>query len=131
MCYQSSGSFSVIWNRGDAHRSHSSLNSELSQFIVLKLIWPSRGTFQHRQLTSSAGTSAPTFAANFECASLIFGRWIRNKVKGEGLDSLLSSEARPYRQGRAGVNRPYHGQKVLRTIIPVAADNGQKKLNGL
>ena len=42
--YQSSGSFSVIW-RGDAHLSHSSLNLELSELIVLKLIWPSSGTF--------------------------------------------------------------------------------------
>ena len=44
MCYQSSCSFSVIW-RGDAHLSHSSLNPELSELIVLKLIWLSSGTF--------------------------------------------------------------------------------------
>ena len=63
MCYQSSGSFSVIWDGGDAHLSHSSLNSELSQFIVLKLIWPSSGTFQHHHQLTSVDTSAPTFAA--------------------------------------------------------------------
>ena len=56
MCYQSSCSFSVIW-RGDAHLSHFSLNPELSELIVLKLIWPSSGTFQHHhQLTSAAAT---------------------------------------------------------------------------
>ena len=62
-----------------AHLSRSSLNPELSQFIVLELIWPSSGTFQrYHQLTSadtapclrsvgSTATSAPVFAANFEC----------------------------------------------------------------
>ena len=56
--------------------SHFSLNPEISQFIVLKLIWPSSGTFQHHhQLTSSADTSSPTFLCgrNFEHASLIKG----------------------------------------------------------
>ena len=43
--------------------SHHSLN-------LNKLIWLSSSTFQHHQL-SSAETSAPTFAANFECASMI------------------------------------------------------------
>ena len=62
MCYQSSGSFSVI-RRGDAHLSHSSLNPELSELIVLKVIWPSSGTFQHHHQLTSADTSAPTFAA--------------------------------------------------------------------
>ena len=75
MCYQSSCSFSVIW-RGDAHLSHSSLNPELSELIVLKLIWPSSGTFQHHhQRTSAAATvsarsakqpAAPAFASNCE-----------------------------------------------------------------
>ena len=67
MCYQSSGSL----DRSDAHLSHSSLNPELSQFIVLKLIRASSGTFQHHHQLTSADTSAPTFAANSECASLI------------------------------------------------------------
>ena len=71
MCYQRSGSFSVIWDKGDAHLPHSSLNPELSQIIVLKLIWPSRGTFQHHHQLTSADTSARTFAANFESVSLI------------------------------------------------------------
>ena len=73
MCCQSSGSFSFIWDkRGDAHLSHS-FCTELSQFIVLKLIWPSSGTFQHHHhLTSSADTSVPTFAPNSENASLIY-----------------------------------------------------------
>ena len=71
MFYQSSGSFSVIWDRGDTHLSHSSLNPELSQFIVLKLIWPSSGTLQHHHQLTSADTSAPSFAANFECVSSI------------------------------------------------------------
>ena len=62
MCYQSSGSFSVIRDRGDAHLSHSSLDSEISQFIVLKIIWPSSGTFQYLHQLTSADTSAPTFA---------------------------------------------------------------------
>ena len=62
MCYQSSGSFSVIW-RGDAHLSPSSLNPELSELIVLRLIWPSSGTFQHHHHLISGDTSAPTFAA--------------------------------------------------------------------
>ena len=61
--------FSVIWDRSDAHLSHSSFNPELSQFIVLTLIWPSSGTFQHHHQLTSADTSAPTFATNFECAS--------------------------------------------------------------
>ena len=63
MCYQGSGSLSVIWDRGDAHLSHSSPNSEISQFIVLKVIWPSSGTFQHRHQLTSVDTSAPAFAA--------------------------------------------------------------------
>ena len=62
MCYQSSGSSSVIW-RGDAHLSHSSLDPELSELVVLKLIWPSSGTFQHHRQFTSADTSVPTFAA--------------------------------------------------------------------
>ena len=47
MCYQSSGYFSAIWDRGDAYLSHSFLNPEISQFIVFKLIWPSGGTFNN------------------------------------------------------------------------------------
>ena len=72
MCYQSSSSFSVIWDRGDAHLSHSSLNPELSQFTVLKLIWPSSGTLQHHyQLTPADTSHANICGRNFECASLI------------------------------------------------------------
>ena len=38
-----------------AYLCHSSLNPELSQFIVPKLIWPLSGTFQHHhQLSTSA-----------------------------------------------------------------------------
>ena len=38
---------------------HSSLNPELSQFIVPKLIWPSSGTFQHHhQLSTSEDTAS-------------------------------------------------------------------------
>ena len=42
-----------------AYLGHSSLNPELSQFIVPKLIWPSSGTFQHyRQLSTSEDTAS-------------------------------------------------------------------------
>ena len=42
-----------------AYLGHSSLNSELSQFIVPKLIWPSSGTFQHHhQLSTSQDTAS-------------------------------------------------------------------------
>ena len=54
-------------------------------------------------------------------------RWIRNEVRGEGLDSsLFSDDHSPLPTGADEcVNRPYRVQKVLRTI-PVAADNRQK-----
>ena len=42
-----------------AYLGHSSLNPELSQFIVPKLIWPSSGTFQHyHQLSTSEDTAS-------------------------------------------------------------------------
>ena len=42
-----------------AYLGHSSLNPELSQFIVPKLIWPSSGTFQHHhQLFTSEDTAS-------------------------------------------------------------------------
>ena len=42
-----------------AYLGHSSLNPELSQFIVLKLIWPLSGTFQHyHQLSTSEDTAS-------------------------------------------------------------------------
>ena len=42
-----------------AYHGHSSLNPELSQFIVPKLIWPSSGTFQHHhQLSTSEDTAS-------------------------------------------------------------------------
>ena len=41
-----------------ADLGHSSLNPELSQFIVPKLFWPSSGTFQHHhQLSTSEDTA--------------------------------------------------------------------------
>ena len=42
-----------------AYLGHSSLNPELSQFIVPKLVWPSSGTFQHHhQLSTSEDTAS-------------------------------------------------------------------------
>ena len=42
-----------------AYLGHSSLNPELSQFIVPKLFWPSSGTFQHHhQLFASEDTAS-------------------------------------------------------------------------
>ena len=42
-----------------ADLGHSSLNPELSQFIVPKLFWPSSGTFQHHhQLSTSEDTAS-------------------------------------------------------------------------
>ena len=42
-----------------AYLGHSSLNPELSQLIVLKLIWPSSATFQHHyQLSTSKDTTS-------------------------------------------------------------------------
>ena len=42
-----------------AYLGHFSLNPELSQFIVPKLIWPSSGTFQHHhQLSTSKDTAS-------------------------------------------------------------------------
>ena len=41
-----------------AHLSHSSLNPELSQLIVLKLIWPSSSTFQHHYQFISADSAS-------------------------------------------------------------------------
>ena len=42
-----------------ADLGHSSLNPELSQFIVPKLFWPSSGTFQHHhQLSISEDTAS-------------------------------------------------------------------------
>ena len=49
------------------HLSYSSLNPERSQFIDLKLIRPSCGTFQNHQKLTSADINAPAFATNFEC----------------------------------------------------------------
>ena len=59
MCYQSSCYFSAIWDRGDAYLSHSFLNPQISQFIVVELIWLSGVTFNN----IITDTSAPTFAA--------------------------------------------------------------------
>ena len=43
----------------DAYLGHSSLNPELSQFIVPKFFWPSSGTFQHHhQLSASEDTAS-------------------------------------------------------------------------
>ena len=93
MCCQSSGSFSVIW-RGDAHLSHSSLNAELSELIVLKLFWPSSGTLQHHhQLTSiRRHQRANLCGRNFECACLIT---VNVRPTGKCISSLLSRY--PYR----------------------------------
>ena len=42
-----------------AYLGHSSLNPELSQYIVPKLVWPSSGTFQHHhQLSTSEDTAS-------------------------------------------------------------------------
>ena len=42
-----------------AYHGHSSLNPELSQFIVPKLFWPSSGTFQHHHQLSTSEDTAP------------------------------------------------------------------------
>ena len=41
-----------------AYLGHSSLNPELSQFIVPKLLWPSSGTFQHHHQLSTPEDTA-------------------------------------------------------------------------
>ena len=42
-----------------AYLGHSSLNPELSQFIVPNVFWPSSGTFQHHhQLSTSEDTAS-------------------------------------------------------------------------
>ena len=58
-----------------AHLSPSYLHPERSRFIVLELIWPSSGTFQHHHQLNSADTTpcllgrldSHQCAANFEC----------------------------------------------------------------
>ena len=55
MCYRFPVVLLIVLSETEvvAYLGHSSLNPELSQFIVPKLIWPSSGTFQHHHQLST------------------------------------------------------------------------------
>ena len=79
-----------------AYLGHSSLNSELSQFIVPKLIWPSGGTFQH-QLSTSEDT-APCLLGRLDThqrASLCGQLEFVSRTSLVGFESRFFSAARP------------------------------------
>ena len=89
-----------------AYLGHSSLNPELSQFIVPKLIWPSSGTFQHHhQLSTSEDTASCLLGRldTHQSASLCGQLAFVSRTSLKGFESRFFSAARP---SRVFVERP-------------------------
>ena len=81
-----------------AYLGHSSLNPELSQFIVPKLVWPSSGTFQHHhQLSTSEDTASCLLGwlDTHQRASLCGQLEFVSRTSLIGFESRFSSAARP------------------------------------
>ena len=81
-----------------AYLGHSSLNSELSQFIVPKLFWPSSGTFQHdHQLSTSEDTASCLLGRldTHQRASLCGQLDLVSRTSLIGFESRFFSAARP------------------------------------
>ena len=81
-----------------AYLGHSSLNPELSRFIVPKLIWPSSGTFQHhRQLSTSEDTASCLLGRldTHQRASLCGQLEFVSRTYLIGFESRFFSAARP------------------------------------
>ena len=80
-----------------AYLGHSSLNPELSQFIVPKLIWPSSDTFQHHQLSTSEDTASCLLGRldTHQRASLCGQLEFVSRTSLIGFESRLFSATRP------------------------------------
>ena len=81
-----------------AYLGQSSLNPELSQFIVPKLIWPSSGTFQHHHQISTSEDTASCLLGRLNThqrASLCGQLEFVSKTSLIGFESRFFSAARP------------------------------------
>ena len=81
-----------------AYLGHSSLNPELSQFIVPKLIWPSSGTFQHHHQLSTSEDTASCLLGRLDThqrASLCGQLEFVSRTSLIGFESRFFSAARP------------------------------------
>ena len=81
-----------------AYLGHSSLNPELSQFIVPKLFWPSSGTFQHHHQLSTSEDTASCLLGRLDThqrASLCGQLEFVSRTSLIGFESRFFSAARP------------------------------------
>ena len=81
-----------------AYLGHSSLNPELSQFIVPELFWPSSGTFQHHHQLSTSEDTASYLLGRLDThqrASLCGQLEFVSRTFLIGFESRVFSAARP------------------------------------
>ena len=81
-----------------AYLGHSSLNPELSQFIVPELFWPSSGTFQHHHQLSTSEDTASYLLGRLDThqrASLCGQLEFVSRTFFIGFESRVFSAARP------------------------------------
>ena len=81
-----------------AYLGHSSVNPELSRFIVPKLVWPSNGTFEHHHQLSTSEDTASCLLGRLDThqrASLCGQLEFVSRTSLIGFESHFFSPARP------------------------------------
>ena len=110
-----------------AYLGHSSLNPELSQFIVPKLIWPSSGTFQHHHQLSTSKDIASCLLGRLDThqrASLCGQLEFVSRTSLIGFESRFFSAARP---SEVFVERPRSLEQQSASICGGLPAWGKKK----
>ena len=110
-----------------AYLGHSSLNPELSQFIIPKLIWPSSGIFQHHHQLSTSEDTASCLLGRLDThqrASLCGQLEFVSRTSLIGFDSRFFSAARP---SGVFVERPRNLEKQSASICCGLPAWGKKK----
>ena len=110
-----------------AYLGHSSLNPELSQFIVPKLFWPSSGTFQHHHQLSTYEDTTSSLLGRLDThqrASLCGQLESISRTSLIGFESRSFSTARP---SRVFVERPRSVEQQPASICGGLLAWGEKK----
>ena len=109
-----------------AYLGHSSLNPELSEFFVPKLIWPSSCTFQHHHHLSTSEDTASCLLGRLDThqrASLCGQLEFVSRTSLIGFESRFFSAARP---SKVFVERPRNLKQHSASICGIAC-LGKKK----